>query len=124
MSEKEPKQVFDELTKKSVILIALCASPLFFIFAYLGDQGKGRTAAICGFVILLCTRIFWSLRRSILFWFTLTIITLCHIPLVLLIPWTSREYPGIVLLPLALPDFAIIYGAFKLVEKITKKNGR
>jgi hypothetical protein len=119
MRENDPKQVLDTLTKKSAILLALCASPLFFLLAYLGDPGRGRAAAICAFVILLCAKIFWSLRRRILFWLTLTIVTLCHVPLILLIPWTNKNYPGVVLLPFAFPDFAIVYGALKLVEKMT-----
>jgi hypothetical protein len=119
MRENDPEQVFDTLTQKSAILIALCASPLFFLLAYLGDPGRGRAAAICASVILLCAKIFWSLRRRVLFWLTLSIVTLCHVPLILLIPWTNKNYPGVVLLPFALPDFAIVYGALKLVEKMT-----
>jgi len=120
MSEKNPKQVFESLNKKSVILIALCALPVFLIFAALGDPGRGRAAAIALFVILLCGRIFWSLRGRVLFWVVLTIVVLCHIPLILLIPWNNRDYPGVVLLPFALPDFAIVYGILKLVEKVTR----
>ena len=70
-------------------------------------------------MILLCAKIFWSLRRRVLFWLTLTIVTLCHVPQILLIPWTDQNYPGVVLLPFALPDFAIVYGALNLVEKMT-----
>ena len=122
MSEKDPKQVLDTLTEKSSILLALCASPLFFLFAYLGDPGRGRAAAISAFLILLCAKIFWSLRKYVLFWFALTIVTFSQIPLIWLIPWSNRDYPGVVLLPLALPDFVIIYGILKLVEKMTRKS--
>jgi len=122
MSEKDPKQVLDSLTEKSSILLALCASPLFFLFVYLGDPGRGRAAAISAFLILLCAKIFWSLRKYVLFWFALTIVTFSQIPLIWLIPWSNRDYPGVVLLPLALPDFVIIYGILKLVEKMTRKS--
>jgi len=71
-------------------------------------------------VILLCSKIFWSSRRSVFFWLTLTIVTLYHVPLIMLIPWTDKAYPGIALLPFALPDFAIVYGAFKLAEKMAR----
>jgi hypothetical protein len=124
MSEKDPKQVLDSLTEKSAILLALCASPLFFLFAYLGDPGRGRAAAIGVFVILLSAKIFWSLRRLVVFWFALTIVTLGQIPLIWLIPWSNRDYPGIALLPLALADFATICGILKLVERMTRRNGQ
>ena len=122
MSEKDPKQVLDSLTEKSSILLALCASPLFFLFVYLGDPGRGRAAAISAFLILLCAKIFWSLRKYLLFWFALTIVTFSQIPLIWLIPWSNRDYPGVVLLPLALPDFAIIYGILKLVERMARRS--
>jgi hypothetical protein len=123
MNEDDPSLVFDDLTKspKSAILIAVCASPLFFLFTYFGDPGRGRAAAICAFVILLCGRIFWSLRRLALFWLALTIVALGQVPFIVLIRWTDRDYPGVVLLPVAFLDFAIVYGVFKLVEKITSR---
>jgi hypothetical protein len=89
MSEEDPKQALDNLSKKTAILLALCAS------------GRGRAAAICAFVILLCARIFWSLRRHVLFWVALMIVALLHIPLILRIEWGNRNYPGVALLPLA-----------------------
>lgn len=46
----------------------------------------------------------------------------CQIPLALLNPWGNRDYPGVVLLPLALVDFAVVCGILKLVEKTTRKN--
>ena len=120
MSEQSPKQVLDSLTRKSVLVIALCAIPLFLLFAFLGDPARGRAAAICAFVIMLSARIFWSLRRHVLFWLALIIAIPCQIPLVVLNPWTNRSYPGVVLLPLALVDFAVVCGIFKLVEKTTR----
>jgi hypothetical protein len=120
MSEEDSKQVLDSLSRKTAILLALCASPFYFLFLCLGDPGRGRAAAICAFVILLCARIFWSLRTHVLFWVALTIVTLCHIPLILLIGWGNKNYPGIALLPLAFLDFCVAYGTLKLVEKITE----
>jgi hypothetical protein len=65
-------------------------------------------------------RIFWSLRRHVLFWFALIVAITCQSPLVLRNPWTNRDYPGVVILPLALVDFALVCGIFKLVEKTTR----
>jgi hypothetical protein len=120
MSEQSPEQVLNNLTRKLALVIALCAFPLFFLFAYLGDPARGRAAAICASVVMLCARIFWSLRRHVLFWLALMIALPGQIPLVVLNPWTNRSYPGVVLLPLALLDFAVVCGIFKLVEKATR----
>lgn len=123
MNEQSPKQVLDSLSWKSALVIALCASPLFFLFALLGDPGRGRAAAVGAFVIVLSARILWSLKRHVLFWFAQIVAIPCQIPLVLLNPWTNRDYPGVVTLPLALVDFAVVCGIFKLVER-TMRGGK
>lgn len=119
--DKELKNDFGRLSNASVIVIALCASLLLFLFTYLGDPGKGRAAAICAGLILMCAKMFWNLRRQVLFWVAMLIVTCYHIPLITSISWGNRDYPGIVLLPFALPDLAITYGLFKLAEKLTKR---
>ena len=106
----------DQITKKSVILTTLSVSPLFFLFVYFGDPGRGRAAGVGAAVIAVCARMFWDLRKHIWYWLALIVAVLCNAALVAFIPWNSNEYPGIVLLPIALPDFAAVYGAFKLIE--------
>jgi hypothetical protein len=117
MTESDDKQFFDTLTRTSAIVIALCASPLYFLYAYFGDPGRGRTAAICAFVIISIARGFWNSRNRIWFWITLTIVVLLHVPLILLVSWSNTNYPGVVLLPLGLLDFAFVYGCYKLGAK-------
>jgi hypothetical protein len=109
----------DKITKKSVILTTLSVSPLFFLFVYFGDPGRGRAALVGAAVIAVCVTMFWDLRKHILFWLALIVVILGNAALVALVPWNSNEYPGIVLLPVALPDFALVFGAFKLIEKIS-----
>jgi hypothetical protein len=100
---------------------------LFFVFVYLGDPGRGRAAGVGAAIIAVCAKMFSDLRQSIWFWLALTSMTLFNAALVLLIPWSSKEYPGIVLLPVALPDFALAYGVFRLAQKmsdIARRNER
>ena len=70
-------------------------------------------------VIAVCAKMFWDLRCSVWFWLALTFVAFCNTALIAFISWNSKEYPGIVLLPAALPDFALVYGIFKIVEKIS-----
>jgi hypothetical protein len=123
MSEQSPKQVLDNLNMQSAIVVALCASPLFFLFLFLGDPGRGRAAAVCAFVIMMSAKIYWSLKRHFLFWVALLIATLLQIPLAFLNPWGNESYTGVVLLPLALVDLAVVCGILKLVEKTTTARG-
>lgn len=110
---------FDPLTKKSVILLTLCASPLFFAFLYFGDPGRGRAAMGGAALIILCARMFWDLRTDIWFWLAVMIAAVCNAALVMVIPWNNTDYPGIVTLPVALPDFVLVYGVFKLGERMS-----
>lgn len=118
--ENDRKQFSDTLTRTSALVTALCASPLYFLFAYLGDSGRGRAAAICAFVVITAGRAFWDWRKRVWFWATLIIVVVLHVPLILLVSWSDTNYPGIVLLPLALVDFALVYGCFVLVKKVMK----
>jgi len=108
------------LTHKWGLLAGLCSLLPLFIFAYLGDAGKGRAAAISLAVIIIVARARWDLKNYAWFWITLVVMIALHVPLVLLIPWTSRSYPGITLLPVAAVDYAIVYGCIKLTEKALK----
>ena len=121
LTELNSKQRFDMLTRKSAFWIALAVSPVFFLFAALGDSGRGRAAALCAFVVVSCARLFWDRSEHVWFWLTLAMTVACHVPLILLIPWTDKSYPGVVLLPAGLLDFAIVYRTFKAIDKIANR---
>jgi hypothetical protein len=124
MEETDRKSPFDRLTRKAALVVTLCAVPLYFAFAYVGDPAKGRVASICVAMIITAIWMRWDLRKRAWFWVTIAILVLLHLPLVMLVPWTNNNYPGAVLLPEALLDLAIIYGAIKLVDKLaTAING-
>ena len=71
-------------------------------------------------MIIIVARARWDLKNYAWFWITLVVMIALHVPLVLLIPWTSRSYPGITLLPIAAVDYVIVYGCIKLTEKTLK----
>ena len=66
----------------------------------------------------------WDLRKRVWFWVTLTVLALLHVPLILLVPWSNTNYPGVVLLPQALLDLAIVYGCIKLIEKAMNRSDK
>jgi len=123
MKEMDEEQSLSEVTGKWAVIAMLCLSPLYILFIYLGQPGKGRAAWICSGVILISIKMRWELRKHVWFWITITILCLLHIPLVFLVPWTDKSMPGISLLPIAALDFGIIYGCIKLIEKAMKRSG-
>lgn len=92
--------------------------PPFFLFALLGDPGRGRAAAISVGVVATVVRACWDLRKHTWFWATVAVLIAIHVFLILLIPWTGKSYPGYTLLPIGVLDYGIMYGSFKLVEKM------
>jgi hypothetical protein len=121
MTEDDSKQFADTLTKSSAIAIGLCSLPLYLVLAYFGQPGRWRAAAICASLIIAVARGFWESRRSAWFWITLSIVVLTHVLLILLVPWNNTNYPGVVLLPLGLLDFGLIYQCFKVARTVSKK---
>jgi hypothetical protein len=67
--------------------------------------------------ILLAMNVRWELRKYLWFWLTMACIVGAHIPLVLLVPWTSRWVPAVGLLPIVVADIAVIFGFLHLIEK-------
>ena len=118
----EASQSPDVFTRKWLLLVMLCLIPLFCVFAFFGDPGRGRAAVICAGVLVTAAKANWTFRQRLWFWMTLVILTVLHILLVLLVPWSSASYPGITLLPIAVVDYAIVWGCIKLVEKAMSRD--
>ena len=99
MAENRHKQSIDSITKTWALLAGVCVSPLFFLFAYFGDPGRGRAAFVIAGMIALAARFLWDLRTRVWFWITITIVALLHVPLILFIPWGSQPLTYVALLP-------------------------
>ena len=112
----EQRIPLDSINPRWELLVALCCSPLFILFAHFDDPGRGMAAMIGATIIVTAVRYFWDLRNHHWFWMTATFIVSFHAALVLLIPWPDVDYRGVQLLPFALLDWWIVYGTIRLVE--------
>jgi hypothetical protein len=104
------KPSFDRLTRKAGCIVVLSLLPLYFLVQHLGDPGRARAAFLSAGVVIVGAMVFWDFKRSVWLWVALGLMVLLHIPLVLLIPWTNKSYPGFGLLPVTFADFCIVYG--------------
>ncbi|AEU36200.1 hypothetical protein [Granulicella mallensis] len=121
MVESKNTKSSNLLNRKWVLIALLCGLPFFVLFVYLGAPGRGRAALIAVGVVVLTARACWDLKEYTWFWVTLSITVAFQASLVLLVPWTSKSYPGITLLPVGVADYAIVWGSIKLVEKVARK---
>ena len=122
VDENARKSPFDRLNILSANVALFCALPFFAVFAILGDQGRGMASAISVGMMVLIIWMRWDLRKRFWFWTVVASLVLLHIPLVMLVHWSSRNtYSRVVLLPGALLDFVIVYSAIQLVEKLMKR---
>jgi hypothetical protein len=120
MGENRHEQSINSVTKKWAFLAAICTSPLFILFNYLGDPGRGQAAWVSAGGIAIAARFLWDLKNRVWYWITLVIIVLLHVPMILLISWPFKQLSYIALLPAGLLDFAIVYGIIRLVERAMK----
>src|ERR1700733_7615825 len=114
---------FDNLTKKSAVLILVLVLPLYFIFAYLGDYGRARAAAACGFILATTILLSWHLKDRVWYFPTLFFLLSTHTFIVVYFSWSDASFPGRTLLPLGLADLFVSYGLIKLVEKVARLLG-
>lgn len=103
-----------------VITALVLTSPLFFVFDRLGKPGTGRAAWICAGMFLIAMKVRWELRSRLWFWVTIAVLLVLHLPLISLVPWTSRWIPAVGIVPIGVLDIAILLGCIALVEKLIK----
>jgi hypothetical protein len=121
MTEQSNQQPIDVFTRKWLLIESSFAIPIFFLFAVLGDPGRGRAAGICVYTLMTAICALWNLNRHIWFWVTAALMVILHASLVLVVPWPSGSFPAFSLLPVAVLDYGIVYGFIKLAEMMMTK---
>ncbi len=121
MAENKHKQSIDSVTRKWALLAAICTLPLFIVFDYFGDPGRGQAAWVSAGAIAVAARFLWDLRTRAWFWITIAVIVVLHVPLIILIPWPLKQLSYIALLPAGFLDFLFAYGILRLVENMIER---
>jgi hypothetical protein len=114
MSGREQESVLFNLLQ---IAAGAVGSFIFFFFIFPNQPGKGGAVSV--FVIggITATRACWDRRHYAWFWLTLAAVFVVQGGMIIFLPWSKARFPGIMLLPIGLADYALVYGLIKLVEK-------
>lgn len=63
----------------------------------------------------------WKLKKHVWFWITMAFLTALHVPLILLIPWTTMWIPALVLTPIGIVDLYTMLWVISLIGKTVKR---
>ena len=124
MGENKHKQARDSITRKWATLVAIFTLPIWGLYAYFGDPGRGQAVWVSSVAICFAARYFWDLRNRVWFWLTIMLVVLLHVPLIVLIPWPFKQLTFIAALPFGFADFGIAYGIIQLVENLVERRSK
>ena len=99
------------------LLVGVISLPVAMIVSHFFDPGRGRAAGIALAMMIGGIWAFWHQRRHAWFWMAVAALTVIHVVLVVVVPWTNKSFPAPALWPVGIADFAAICGFIKLVEK-------
>jgi len=97
-----------------IIIAFLCS----WLFDYFGKLSMTlpvlNCIAVFGFLIALK----WKLRRRLWFWCIMIFIAALHVPLILLIPWTTQWVPALAIGAIDSADFCVIIWVLAAVGRL------
>ena len=99
------------------LLVGVISLPVAMVVSHFFDPGRGRAAGIALAMMIGGIWAFWHQRRHAWFWMAVAALTVIHVVLIILVPWSNKSFPAPALWPVGIVDFAAICGFIKLVEK-------
>ncbi len=66
----------------------------------------------------MAMRACWNLKRYTWFWITFAVIFVVQSFIVFVSSLPTERFPGVIIVPIGLADFACVYGTLKLVERV------
>lgn len=111
------RKPFGNLLQLGIVLAVFLVLSIFY---YFGRMDIARPAIFSGGMICFAVAIQWRLRKFWWFWVAIATVIGVHIYLILRIQWDQESLPWIVILPIALADFGLVIGFFKLIEIVCK----
>src|SRR5215510_3108319 len=101
--------------------VLLCGIVASFLSAWLFDHfGKlNLTLPIvnCVGVLGFAIAVKWRLRQRVWFWGTITILAALHVPLILIVPWSTKWVPAAAFAAINSADLIVMLAILALVSK-------
>ena len=103
-----------------VLCIILGGLPLMYLFDHFGEEALARPTLYSAGMVAIAIAMRWKLRRHVWFWITLTILAALHVPLILVVPWTTKWVPAIVIIPIGIVDLYVMLAILALVGELVE----
>ena len=97
-----------------IIIAFLCS----WLFDYFGKLSMTLPVLNIILVFGLLIALKWKLRRRIWFWCIMIFIAALHVPLILLIPWTTQWVPALAIGAIDSADFCVIIWVLAAVGRL------
>lgn len=107
-----------------VLCVGVIAFLLFFVFDHFGKLAIARPTLYATAIIIITVAMRWKLRGHAWFWATMGIFTALHVVLILLLPWTAKWIPAIVVIPIAIADSYAMLWVISVVAKSMGERSR
>ena len=122
MEKTNTKELTARTTARWGIIVAVLTMPVAMVVSHFSDPGRGRAAGIALGLMIGGIWAFWHQRRHAWFWMAIAALTVIHVVLIILVPWSNKSFPAPALWPIGIADFAAICGFIKLVEKAMSRS--
>jgi hypothetical protein len=99
------------------IFIPVGAFFLFALFDHFGKLALARPAVFSAAIIIITVAMRWKLRGHVWFWITMGSLAMLHAPLILFIPWTTKWFPVLVVIPIGIADSYAMLWVVSVVGK-------
>ena len=100
-----------------VLCVILGALALLILFDHFGKLTLARPAMTSAAMVVIAIAMRWKLRGHGWFWLTMIVLAALHVPLVLLVPWTTRWIPAFVIIPIGMADLYLMLWVLSVVGK-------
>ena len=100
-----------------IVCIIIVGTPSAAVFDHFGRLDLylpvANSIGVLGFLVALK----WNLRRHAWFWITMSIIAALHVPLILLVPWTTKWIPALAIAGIDSVDIVVILAILSVLRK-------
>ena len=113
-----------------VLCVVVSSALIAWLFDHFGRLDLARPVLYSIGMLGIATAVKWKFRRHMWFWGTMIILAALHVLLILLVPWTAKWIPAIVVIPIGIADlYAMLWvvsvvGKFRGEEKTTVRRTR